>query len=423
MPTLFRNVQVFDGTGSQSFRGEVLVEGNKITQVARGKDVLRCDGATVVDRPGATLMPGLVESHTHLSYCNVAKLESLGEIPPEENVLAAMANAKLMLDCGFTSLYSGASSKVRTDIAVRNALASGMFPGPRFRAASPELTSTGSLGDVAQLHMPHESFGYVADGADEVRRAVRMFAREGVDIVKVNISSDNYVRPHGGENLAYSEAEIAAASEEAHQRGVWLSAHARADASVQLAVKYGFRMIYHCEYIEGETFDHLESVRDKVFVAPTYGGLYSIAYEAGTYGLTEDIAEQTGAIEALEGFPAVVQELLNRGVRVLPGGDYAFAWNPIGNDARDLQHFVEALGFTPAQALMAATKWGGELMDMGKLGLVEPDYLADLILVDGDPLDDITVLQDTDRIVLVMKDGVVHKDLTALTAAAVPQPA
>jgi imidazolonepropionase-like amidohydrolase len=98
-----------------------------------------------------------------------------------------------------------------------------------------------------------------------------------------------------------------------------------------------------------------------------------------------------------------------RGIRVLPGGDYGFPYNPIGRNARDLQLFVELFDFSPAEALMAATKWGGELMGREPLGLVQPGYLADLLLVDGDPTDDVRILQDHDRLLMILKDGAFHK--------------
>jgi imidazolonepropionase-like amidohydrolase len=99
-----------------------------------------------------------------------------------------------------------------------------------------------------------------------------------------------------------------------------------------------------------------------------------------------------------------------RGIRVLPGGDYGFAWNPIGANARDFEHFVNLFGYTPAETLMAATKYGGEIMGMGEeLGLVKEGYLADLIMIDGDPVKDVTLFQDRDNILMIMKDGAYHK--------------
>jgi len=406
---LFTNVRIFDGSGDACFPGEVLVAGNSIQKVARGKgQIARESAMQIIDGGGQTLMPGLVEAHSHITYNNMAQLKDMGDVPPEENLLLAMDNAKLMLDSGFTSLYSAASVKPRTEIVLRNAINAGKVVGPRLRAATPEITSTGGLGDVRQMHMHHQSVEWIADGAEELRKAVRMFIREGVDNIKLNISGDNFARQDFGKALGYTEAEVAAVAEEAHARGAWLSCHARADAAVRLALKYDFRVIYHCDYIKGETFDLLEAKKDKIFLAPAIGVIYATAFEGGAYGITPEVSQFLGMPELLEGFPRVYGELWKRGLRILPGGDYGFAWNPIGNDARDLEHFVNMLGLTPSQALMSATKWGGEIMGL-KLGLVADGYLADLILVQGDPTENIKLMQDRDNIKMVMKDGVFYK--------------
>jgi imidazolonepropionase-like amidohydrolase len=230
----------------------------------------------------------------------------------------------------------------------------------------------------------------------------------------MNISGDMFAgRPGFARRLSYTEAEVAAAAEEAHMRGAWLSCHARANPAVKLALKYDFRVIYHCDFIEGETYDLLEAKRDRVFLAPAIGVIYATAYEAEPWGIDREFVEKSELFTMLDQCPKVYGELRKRGLRILPGGDYGFAWNPIGTNARDLEHFVNILGFTPADALMAATKWGGEIMDIPNLGLVHDGYLADLLLVDGDPTENIKLLQDRDNIKVVMKDGVYYKRLIA----------
>jgi imidazolonepropionase-like amidohydrolase len=423
-PQLVKNVMIFDGTGSDCFAGEVLVEGNRIKTVARAGNIT-CEGVEVVDGGGHTLMPGLCEAHAHVTYSNMTYLKELGQIPPEEHLLLAIGNAKLMLDSGFTSLYSAASTKIRTEVVLRNAINAGKFPGPRIRAASPEIVATGGLGDERQMHMHHQGVEVIADGADEVRRVVRTMIREGVDTVKINISGDNFVRQNFGQKLSYTDDEVAAAAEVAHERGAWLSCHARADAAVRMALRHGFRCIYHCDFIQGETFDLLEAQRDRVFLAPAIGIIYATAYEAHGFGVSEEVARHMGMMDMIDGFPRVYGELWRRGMRILPGGDYGFAWNPIGNNARDLEHFVRLLGLTPAQALMSATKWGGEIMGIADLGLVKEGYLADLILVKGDPTRDVKLLQDRNNLLLIMKDGAYHKhpnssDHLKTSAKAVP---
>jgi imidazolonepropionase-like amidohydrolase len=349
-------------------------------------------------------------------------LKELGQIPPEEHLIRAIENARLMLDSGFTSLYSAASCKWRTEIVLRNAIDAGKIVGPRLRAASPEIVSTGGLGDESQLHMPHQGIEIVADGADEIRKVVRTLIREGVDTIKINISGDNFVRKGFGRQTSYTDAEVAAAADEAHARSAWLSCHARADGAVRLALKHKFRVIYHCDFIEGETFDLLEAARDDVFLAPAIGIIFATAYEAGGFGITREIAEHMEMFTMLETFPRVYGELRKRGLRILPGGDYGFAWNPIGTNARDLEHFVNLLGFTPAEVLMAATKWGGEIMGMPDLGLVKPGYLADLLVVRGDPTEDVSLFQDRDNLQIIMKDGAYHKRPDGRRGETAPKP-
>ncbi|MDB5999313.1 MAG: Pro-Hyp dipeptidase, partial [Rhizobacter sp.] len=294
-PQLFTNVRIFDGNGGDSFPGEVLIEGNTIQAVAQGaQKIERAPAIEVVDGGGNTLMPGLCEAHAHVTYSNMTFLKEMGQIPPEEHLLLAMANAKLMLDSGFTSLYSAASSKIRTEVVLRNAIDAGKVMGPRLRAASPEIVATGGLGDERQMHMHHQGIEIIADGADEIRRTVRMLIREGVDTVKLNISGDNFVRKDFGQKLSYTDAEVAAAAEVAHERGAWLSCHARADSAVKMALRHGFRVIYHLDFIEGETFDLLEAQKDKVFLAPAIGIIYTTAYEAGSFGISEDVARHMG---------------------------------------------------------------------------------------------------------------------------------
>lgn len=407
-PQLFTNVRIFDGEGTEPFPGEVLVAGNRIKTVAKNGRIAR-NGAEVVDGGGNTLMPGLTEAHAHISYTNCARLRDIGDVPPEEHVLITAEHAKLMLDCGFTSLYSAAASKPRMDIVVRNAINAGKIPGPRMRAASPEIVSTGGLGDERQLHMHHTGIEMIADGPDEVRRTVRTMIREGVDTIKINISGDNFVRTPFGRQTSYTDAEVAAGAEEAHARGVWLACHARADASVRMALKHGFRVIYHCDFIEGETFDLLEAAKDRIFLAPAIGIIYTTAYEAEPWGINRAVAEHMEMFAMLENCPRVYGELRKRGLRILPGGDYGFAWNPVGANARDLEHFVNIIGFTPAEALSAATKLGGQIMGYSDLGLVKAGFLADLLLVRRNPAKSVKLLQDRDNLLMIMKDGAYHK--------------
>lgn len=409
--TVFNNVQILDCSGAQPFNGSVLVQGNRIKKIAREGQTLECDaGAEVIDAGGATLMPGLVESHAHPSFANTASLEALGDIPPEEHTLLTMRHVKLMLDQGFTSLNSAAAAKPRLDVVIRNAINNGEIPGPRMLAATPELTVSGGLGDVRLYHHDRWTFAIVCDGPDEFRRVAREMCREGVDTLKINPSGDEFVPFAKANQTVMNEAEVEAVCEVARSRDKRVASHARSAESVKMSVRNGIEIIYHATLCDEEALDMLESVKDTVFVAPTLGVTISTLYEASDWGITTEIAESLGLRRELDAAIPNMLELKKRGVRILPGGDYGFAWNPVGNNARDIEHFVNYLEFSPMDAIMSATKLGGEIMMMGnELGMIKEGYLADLILVDGNPLADVSILQDRDRLLGIMKDGSFHK--------------
>jgi imidazolonepropionase-like amidohydrolase len=408
---LFINVNVLDCTGARPFPGEVLVEGERIREVwpaGRGPQV---DDAQRIDGRGATLMPGLIEPHAHLTFTNCAQSVEMGFIPVEEHLLLTLENARTMLDAGFTSCFSAASAKRRLDIVLRNAIEAGRFPGPRLLAASPEMTVTGGLGDVRLPHLYRENFAVMLDGADQFRQFAREMCRDGVDTLKINVSGDAGTPAAPADTTVMSEPEIAAVCEVARDFRKRVAAHARSAEAVKRCLRHGVEVIYHATLLDEEAKDLLEQARERVFVAPTLGQLYATLQEASPWGVTTEMGRARGLEAELEQGIASMRELKRRGVRVLPGGDYGFAWAPIGANARDIQHFVELIGFTPMEAILAATRLGGEIMGRAQeLGQVRPGYLADLLLVYGNPLQDVSVLTKRDRIALVMKAGAVQVD-------------
>jgi imidazolonepropionase-like amidohydrolase len=409
MATLFRDASVLDGSGAPPFRADVLVDGDRIARV--GRAVAAPAGARTIDCAGATLMPGLVEPHAHLSFIDQATPHALHQMPVEEHLLATLAHAKLYLDHGFTSCFSAAATKPRLDVVARNAIASGQFAGPRLLAASVQLTVTGGVGDLRQMHLdPGEAmYTLPCDGPIEFRRAAREACREGVDVLKIVPSGDTSTPAIPSAQTLMTDDEVAAVAEVARERGKRVAAHARSAASVKMCVRHGVDVVYHASYADGEARDLLEAHKDRLFVAPAMSVTWTRLNEAGNYGLPSTEAARARIARDLEATVECMRDLRSRGVRVLPGGDYGFMWNPHGRNARDLALFVELLGFTPMEAIVAATKHGGELMRLD-VGRIREGFLADLLVVDGDPLADIAILQQQARLVAIMKDGVLHKD-------------
>ncbi len=410
--TLFTNVRILDGTGTLPYAGSVLVQGKRIKQVGRSTAAIAPGGATVIDGAGATLMPGMCEAHTHFSWNDAATLSAIQTMPLEEHVLWAAKVAGQYLQAGFTSCLGAACAKPRLDVVTRNAINSGQIPGPRYLAASQEITVPGGLGDETLSHLPFPdfSFGVNVNGAEDMRKVVRLFLKYGVDSIKLNLSGDNFVQGANSHTTWMTDAEVAAAAEEVKMRDKRIIVHARSKASIQQALRHGIDLIYHASFTDTETLDLLEARKDRVFVVPGIGILYALLNEAEPHGVSRATAISWGYQEEWDAALDSLSKMHKRGIRVLPGGDYGFAFNPHLQNARDLEFFVKYLGMTPMEAIRSTTLYGGQIMMRAhELGAVKEGFLADLLLVDGDPLANLSILRDPKRLLAVMKDGVFAK--------------
>ncbi|WP_425403515.1 amidohydrolase family protein [Hwanghaeella sp.] len=419
---VFTNVRIIDGTGEQPFNGEVTVSGNRIKSVQRsgggfgqGGYGWNGNGGQRIDGRGMTLMPGLIDAHLHLSWNNAPGINPIQMMPVEEHMLNCVYMAKLLLDSGFTAGYGAAAAKPRLDVVIRNAINEGKVPGPRYTAATPELTSVGGLGDASLPHIPHEglNLGVVVSGVEDCRRKTRELMKIGVDTIKINLSGEE-ITGMGAEENQFADDELAIIAAEAKGRHRTMAAHARSKESVKRCVKYGIEVIYHASFHDEESLDLLEANKDKHIVAPAIAWLINTARNAGDYGIKPGTPLTDMYERELEHAIETMQKMHKRGIRVLIGGDYGFAWTPHGTNAKDLEYFVDMLGFTPLEAIRAGTMYGGQLMGLrlGKdngLGVIREGYLADMLLVDGDPSRDVKVLQDHSRLVAIMKDGKFHK--------------
>jgi imidazolonepropionase-like amidohydrolase len=270
----------------------------------------------------------------------------------------------------------------------------------------------GGLGDETLPHLPFPefSFGVNVNCADEMRKVVRMFLKYGVDSIKLNLSGDNFTPQSPAGTAWMSDAEVATAMEEVRIRGKRGTAHARSAASVKQALRHGIDVIYHASFTDEETLDMLEAAKERVFVAPGIAIIYAMLHEAAPFGITHEKAVAMGYQIEWDAALESLKAMHRRGVRILPGGDYGFAFTPHGQNARDLEFFVRYLGFTPMEAIRSATLYGGQIMMRGdELGTLREGWLADLLLIDGDPLANLSILRDPKRILAVMKDGVFAK--------------
>jgi imidazolonepropionase-like amidohydrolase len=407
--TLFTNIRIFDGTPNATRLGQVLVDGDKIARVAYAPETIDAPEATVVDGQGGTLMPGMVEAHAHLTWASsVEKIYHAFILPPEELEVAATRNARVLLDHGFTSAYSAGALGDGIEVRLAAAIHAGETPGPRLIPSTLERSPEGAegveTGDV-----------FNGRGPDAMRAFMKYCADQGIGSVKLVISGESALKPDSHNDVLYTADEMDAAREAAREHGLWIATHAYTDEAVDLALRAGARIIYHASYISDATIEKLAAHKDSVFYAPGCG-VSVAALEASPPPHIDMSSMKNSAAErmALEG--KLVPLVKAKGVRTLIGGDYGFPFNPNGRNARDIQHFVDYFGYSPVEALAAATSLGGELMGL-PVGQVKEGYLADLLLVDGDPTADVSILQAGDKLKAIMKGGTFHKAPAAAAVA------
>ena len=408
---LITNSNVWDGEAETTYEASVLVEGQRIKRIFRDPGDIADVTENRIDGVGMTLMPGMVEGHCHPTFTGINDPAELGRVCPEEHMLLTAQNLRLLLSHGFTSIFEAASAKPMLGVTARNAIESGLIAGPRMRAGSPEVTTTAGLGDERRRHIHQESFGLIADGPDEMRRVARECVRDGVDTLKINISGDEFVSHARAEITPTEDEELAAFVKVAHAFGKMVAAHARSSKSVKMAVRHGVDCIYHCDFADTEALDMLEDAKDRIFVGPAFGLVHNATKEGDVAGITKEVAEELDLFRKFDATCATYHEIRKRGIRVVVGGDYGFAVTPMGQNARDIEHFFRYFGYSPIEALKCATSVGADLMGMGdELGRVKEGYLADLLLVRGNPTKDVSLVQHQDNLAMIMKDGVLWKD-------------
>ena len=397
--TVLTNARVFTAKDESVIEsGAVWVSGNIIRFAGAQSQMPAVPaGCERIDAKGKFVMPGMTETHAHLSFADASPF-AIGATPVEDATITAVNNASLMLASGFTSAISFGST-YKIDVALRDAINAGRIAGPRLLAAGRDLGATASNVDAPG------GLSQIEDGPWRLRKAVREQRKLRVDIVKIFIDGEaiNPINPPG--ELSFCDEEVAAVVDEAHRRKLRVACHARSAAAVKQAVRAGVDYIGHANYLDDEAVALLAEHRDRVFVGPAIAWEIQYLAQCESLGISKATVRKQGYEAEIDATITSVAKLRAAGVRLVVGGDYGISIAPHGTYAKDLQYFVELFGMSSAEALICATRNGGAAFaPRGGLGTLAEGSLADLVLVDGDPIADIRVLQDHGKLT-VMKDG------------------
>jgi imidazolonepropionase-like amidohydrolase len=382
-------------TGKMLDNVTVLIEGDKISAVNSGTAAA---DARVIDLPNATLLPGLIDVHTHLTFDPTFGYQELGISVPKEALIGAK-NARITLEAGFTTVRNVGASGY-TDVALRDAINEGMLPGPRILASGPALSITG--GHCDQNLLPYEWHARAdgtADGIEHVQQKVREIIKYGADVIKICATGGVLSKGDDPRASQYTLEEMKAIVADAHRLGRKVAAHAHGAQGIAWASEAGVDSIEHGSYIDNAGIALLK--KNGTYLVPTQYLSDWMRENAVKIGLPPMYATKMKEVTSIS--RQNIKKAFDAGVKIAFGTDAAVY--PHGLNAHEFAVYVQ-IGMTSLQAIQTATVNAADLLGWtDRVGSVEPGRFADIIAVNGDPLKDVTLLQNP---VMVMKGGTVY---------------
>lgn len=414
--TVFTNALLIDGQNEPRPNMNVVIEGNRISAVTSEPVSTRPEDRRI-DLSGRALMPGLITCHYHSTYDDISVQPApLGlEKPPGYLTLVAAANLRKALSSGFTSVVSAGGIGDDIDPQCKLAIENGLIEGPRFIAGGRGLDVPGGYSDAEAVvwwwALRNLGGHRLCSGPEAFRAAVREETKHGVEIIKIFPSGGHATElAHTGVSL--TRDELLAICETAHQRGALVRAHSPMKDSIRACIRAGVDIIDHGDELDEECIELM--LANGTSLVPSMYFIERMLTDFGNH-LDATSSQMAPIREGFEKLRKMLPIANQAGVRILIGDDYGINILPHGRYAEELAFYVEEIGIAPLDVIRWATRHGAEVMGRGdELGQVSAGRLADLLVVAGNPVEDIRLLQDASRIEAILKDGVFYKDtLTA----------
>jgi imidazolonepropionase-like amidohydrolase len=396
MAVIFRDGKVIIGNGEIIERGAVAVNDRLITFVGTTKKIRQSRKDMVFDVSGKTILPGLIDAHVHLCLDGSPDpITSVLRDSVPQLTLKAANHARQTLGAGVTTIRD-MGGKDYVDLAIRDGIESGLLQGPRMICSGRVVCMTGGHG---------WQFGREADGTDEIREAVREQLKAGADFIKMIATGGVMTKGVEPDVTQFSLEELLVGVEEARKAGRRTATHAQGTEGIKNSLWAGVNSIEHGFFLDDEAIELMLEM--KAYLVPTLNAPYQIIKGGVKRGVPRYAVEKSKSV--MKSHSQSVRRAYKAKIPIAMGTDAGTPFNCHGENLKEMELLVKA-GMTPMEAVVATTKVASEVLGLEKkIGTLERGKLADLVIVDGDPLDDITLLQDKDRMLVIMKEGHLYK--------------
>ena len=408
MKTLIENASLIDGLAAEPAAGmNLLIEDGTIAEIG---PAVAPDGADeIIDAAGKTVMPGMIDAHLHLMGIRAYDPVLASIEDPFLRAARGVADVRKLIEAGFTSVRCAGSN---LGVSLNAAVEEGTIPGPRIVASNLAISQTAGHGDMHMLPADWLTGPYagsrIADGPDECRKAVREQIRAGAGVIKIMTTGGVLSEKDSPTHPQFVDEEVAAMVEEAHRVGLKVMSHAQSEVGIQLALRNGVDTIEHAIYLDAETIDLL--LEKDAVVVPTFAIVDAIVNFGRAAGLPEYAMKK--AEESHKAHLESIRRAFEAGVKIALGTDFAGpAGVAHGDNAVELEILVKQIGMSPMEAIASGTRIAAEALGLeDEIGTLSAGKTADLLIVDGDPSQDVSILKQKTAIELVMKSGRVVVD-------------